>query len=173
MMPRWLRALTATSSTLNRIAAAVAAILLVLMVCLILVEIVLRAFSRSTFMADALVGYGVAATTFLALGWALEKGSMIRVSVLVRRFNARMRWWAEAFCVSTAAAMAIFLIGHQWEIVARMWTRGTVSPHYLPIPLWIPEIIFLVGLGLLALQLLVRLYRLAVLGLEEDGSLKL
>ena len=50
--PAWLRALALVSSGLNSAAAAVAAVILTLMTLLILVEIVLRFFSLSTFMAD-------------------------------------------------------------------------------------------------------------------------
>lgn len=73
--PCWLRMIAQTSRMLNRIAAIFAAVLLVLMVLLILTEITLRFFSMSTFMADALVGRGVAAITFLAMAWTLKKAA--------------------------------------------------------------------------------------------------
>lgn len=169
--PAWLRLLGLASSSLNRAAAIVAAVLLVAMVGLILLEIVLRYFSRSTFMADALVGHGVAATTFLALGWALEKGTMIRISVLTRRLPPAPRHVAEAFTIVATEALIVGLIYFQWRTVSKLWVRGSVSHHHFPIPLWIPEAIFLVGLALLAIQLLVRLCRLLALGLEREEQL--
>ena len=64
----------------------VSAALLVLMVLHILLEIVLRSFfASSTFVLDEFVGYGVAAMTFLSLGYALETDSLIRVQLLLGR----------------------------------------------------------------------------------------
>lgn len=171
--PAWLKFVSWTSSTLNRIAASVAAILLVLMVGLILVEIVLRFFSRSTFMTDVLVGYGVAAITFLALGWTLEQGSMIRISAITQRMPKHARFVAEAFSVVVAGSLIVWLMYFEWRAIAKLWARGTTSEHYLPIPLWIPETIFFIGLALLALQLLVRLLRLITQGQDKEALLKL
>lgn len=171
--PGWLRLFASLSSALNRIAAGVAAILLVLMVGLILVEIVLRFFSRSTFMADALVGHGVAAITFLAVGWALEQGSMIRVSVVTSRLGSVAGFFAEAFSVVLAEILVLGLMVFQWRAIVKLWSRGSTTEHYLPIPLWIPEAIFFAGFFLLALQLLVRLCRLLATGRASDAGLKI
>lgn len=172
-IPKWLSAIAKVSSTLNWIAACVAAILLTLMVGLVLVEIVMRLFSRSTFMTDVLVGFGVAAITFLALGWTLEQGSMIRITALTQRLNGIPRFIAELFSIVMTISIVTWLMSFVWRSLEKLWSRGTVSEHYMPIPLWIPEIIFLIGLGLLALQLLVRLLRLLSVGLDEDELLKI
>ncbi len=161
------------SSTLNRIAAGFAAILLTLMVGLILLEIVLRFFSRSTFMADALVGHGVAAITFLALGWTLEQGTMIRISVLTRRMPAAARAASALFSIVAAEVLVIWLMFYEWRAISRLWTRGTTSEHHLPIPLWIPEAFFFIGLALLAVQLAVMFCKLVVHGQKEEEALKI
>ena len=58
--------------------------------------------------------------------------------------------------------------------MTKLFARGSVSQHYLPIPLWIPEAIFLAGLLLLALQLVVRALRLATGGVHDaDDTLTL
>ena len=171
--PAWLRAIGLVSSTLNKIAAGLAAILLALMGGLIIVEIVMRFFSRSTFMTDVLVGYGVAAITFLALAWTMEEGSMIRISAVTNMLGSRGRYWAEAFATITTGVLVLWLMTFVYRTMSRMWSRGTTSEHYLPIPLWIPEAILLTGLGLLALHLFVRLLRLVVVGHDGNESLNL
>jgi len=143
------------------------------MTTLILVEIVLRYFSYSTFMADALVGHGVAAITFLAMGWAMESGSMIRVSLLQNAVGRRVRWWLELFAVIVTLMLMLFLFRYEWRIFARDWSRGTVSEHFLPIPLWIPAAFFLIGLLLVALHLVVRLMRLTTGRFDAGEELKI
>lgn len=170
VLKRLARGLGALSSALNRIAAVVAAILTVMMTVLILVEIAMRMFGRSTFMADALVGYGVAAITFLAAGWAFEHGSMIRVSALTAALSIPLRRACDAFATLSTLALMLFLMSYQWSLVSKLWGRGSVSQHYLPIPLWIPEAIFLTGLALLTLQLVVRALRLAADDLADEPT---
>ena len=171
--PSWLKAIALVSSTLNRIAAAFAAILLTLMVTLILVEIVLRFFSRSTFMADALVGHGVAAITFLALGWALEQGTMIRISVITQRLRPAGRFCLGLLSILAAEVLVLWLMYFEWRAVSRLWARGTTSEHHLPIPLWIPEFFFFVGLTLLAIQLVVMFFKLVVLRQQNEATLRI
>jgi hypothetical protein len=83
--------------TISRMAAAVACLTLLYMVGHILYEIVLRyAFASSTFVLDEFVGYAVAATTFMALGYSLEHGSLIRVNLVIGRTSGRARRALEA-----------------------------------------------------------------------------
>lgn len=172
-VPTWLKLITSLSSTLNKIAASIAAILLVLMVALILIEIVLRFFSLSTFMTDVLVGYGAAAITFLALGWTLEQGSMIRVNAFTQRLNHRSSQIAAGFSIFSTLVLVSYLIYFEWSSVIKLFSRGRKSEHYFQIPLWIPETIFLVGLILLALQLIVLALRLIVTDQQDNKTLKL
>lgn len=165
--PIWVGWVGTLSSMLNRAAATIAAVLLVLMTVHILVEIVLRFFSLSTFMADALVGYGVAAITFLAMAWALEKGSMIRIGTVTRHLSPKLQWAFELFAIVSVLFMSYFLVYFQWQTVVRDFVRGTVSQHFLPIPLWIPSAFFLIGLVLISLHMVVRLLRLFTVGREE------
>ncbi|PTQ73331.1 TRAP transporter small permease [Celeribacter persicus] len=171
--PAWLKRIDGVSTVLNRIAAVIAATFLVLMTLLILTEITLRLFSLSTYMADVLVGYGVAAITFLAAPWALQEGAMIRVTVLTERMNVRLRWVSEAFVLFSVGFIILFLMAYQWKSVAKLFARGSTSQHFIPIPLWIPESFFLIGLALILLQIIVRILRLFTVGHAEERALSL
>lgn len=146
---------------ISRGAAVVSAALLVLMVLHILLEIVLRSFfASSTFVLDEFVGYGVAAMTFLSLGYALEEGALIRVQLLLTRSSPPARRGLEIVGAALTLAMSLFLIAHFWSSVSRNWSRGAVSQSIAEVPLWIPEGLVLLGLTLFALQLLAHFLRL-------------
>lgn len=154
---------------LSRIAAGVAEVILVAMVAHIMIEIVLRNFlDTSTFALDEFVGYEMAAMAFLAMGYSLEKGSLIRVSLLrgPLRKQPRTRRGFELFCaLSTLAATAIPIVFFARSIgvaYQRGYTTGTITN----ISQWIPETFVLVGLGIFWLQLLA--YTLRVLRSEVD-----
>lgn len=137
------------------------AAILILMVVHILFEIVLRSFfASSTFVLDEFVGYGVAAMTFLALGYALEDGALIRVQILLTRSPRPVRRGLEILCSALTLGMSLFLIAYFWKSVSRNWSRGAVSQSIAEVPLWIPEGLVLLGLVLFTLQLSARLLRL-------------
>jgi TRAP-type C4-dicarboxylate transport system permease small subunit len=146
---------------ISRGAAVVSAALLVLMVLHILLEIVLRSFfASSTFVLDEFVGYGVAAMTFLSLGYALEEGALIRVQLLLTRSPPPARRGLEIVGAGLTLAVSLFLNAHFWSSVSRNWSRGAVSQSIAEVPLWIPEGLVLLGLTLFALQLLAHFLRL-------------
>ncbi|HSA80741.1 MAG TPA: TRAP transporter small permease [Geminicoccaceae bacterium] len=156
-----MRAFQAAVRRLSKGAAVISAALLVLMVLHILLEITLRSFfATSTFVLDEFVGYGVAAMTFLTLGYALEKDALIRVQLALTRSPAPVRRGLETLCASLTLALSLFLIGHFWRSVSRNWGRSAVSQSIAEVPLWIPEGLVLLGLVLFALQLFAHLLRL-------------
>lgn len=97
-----------TSHWLNKISFSMAAFLLIYILCHILLEISLRMFGMSTYVLDEFVGYAVATMTFLALGYSLEQGSLIRVNAIIDRIPEYRRWLLD-FVTSTIAAA--FLAG--------------------------------------------------------------
>lgn len=150
-----------------------AVLILVGMISLIIIEIGMRFFSRSTNMTDALVGHGLAAMTFLSMGWALESSSMIRVN-FVRRMAAGF-WKSALDFIAITSTMFIsgLLIFYAWRSMVRNLETGRLSEHYFPIPLWIPEAILIAGFALLFLQLVVRLARLLAVGVTYEPDLEL
>lgn len=171
--PAWLTLLANLSSALNRVAAVAASLVLVAMISLILVEISLRLFSLSTHMTDVLVGYGVACITFLSMAWGLESSAMIRVGVVRRIASPSAKWAMELFsCAATLALMAFFGF-YAFQSMSRNLSNGSLSQHYVQIPLWIPDAIFFSGLALVALHLLVRMLRLFAVGLVDERELEL
>lgn len=171
--PPWLALLARLSSVLNRFAAIIAAAILVCMISLILVEITLRLFSLSTHMTDVLVGYGVAFITFLGMAWALESSAMIRVGVVRRIAGSRTKWGMELFSSAATLLMFGYFGTYAFRTMSRDLDRGSLSQHYVQIPLWIPDAVFFTGLMLVALHLIVRIIRLFAVGLIDEPELEL
>ncbi len=142
------------------LAVAGAAIIMLAMVGLILGEIVLRTFfDRSTHMMDELVGYGIGAMSFLALGYSLEHDALIRMNLLLSRLrdDGPARRVVEVVCcvlALVATGMAIYYFGsNAYRDFARGYTSGTLAD----VPLWIPKGLILLGLAVFWLQMSVYL----------------
>lgn len=156
-------------SWLTRAGAVLAVVALVFICLLIGTEITLRTLlNSSTHMADELVGYAVAAMTFLGLGYALEHKALIRVNLVLANLDAggRARWILELLC----CAFGLFATGLAsvffFQSALRKYERGYISETIAEVPLWIPEAALLLGLGIFWLTLLA--YTLRVLRREES-----
>ncbi|WP_440878674.1 TRAP transporter small permease [Vibrio natriegens] len=151
-----------TSHWLNKISFSMAAFLLIYILCHILLEISLRMFGMSTYVLDEFVGYAVATMTFLALGYSLEQGSLIRVNAIIDRIPEDRRWLLDFVTSTSAAAFFSWLGLIWWTTVSRNFIRGTTSQSLAATPLWIPQGLVLTGIFVLCLTLLVRSLSLAI-----------
>lgn len=156
---------------LSRLAAQLSAVLLVYMVLHILLEIVLRSFfSTSTFVLDEMVGYGVAAMTFLTLGYAVHDEALIRVNIVASRLQGPWKRGLEIFCLSITLALSCYITWYIWIGVQRNWNRSAVSESIAEVPLWIPEGLVLVGIALFSMQLLALLFKQIKPSSEQQSS---
>lgn len=144
------------ASWLSRSGAVLAALIMAAMTLHVMLEISLRAFfSTSTFVLDEFVGYGVAAMTFLSLGYAFETSALIRVNILLAKIRTHlMRRFVEMLCVLAAFGLTCYLANYFWRTVLRNWERGSTSETIAAVPLWIPEAFVLLGLAIFIIQML-------------------
>lgn len=146
----------------SRACAYLSAAVCVLMQAHIVLEIVLRTFfDTSTYVMDEFVGYGVGVMGFLALGYGLETGALIRVNLLLDRLPGPARRVLEVLCGAlTLAAMAI-PIWFFWLSAHRNYVRGTGSATLADVPTWIPEALLLFGMAVFWIQLFAYTLRAA------------
>lgn len=144
------------ASFIAKLGGVFSAILMAAMTLHVILEIFLRAFfNSSTFVLDEFVGYGVAAMTFMTLGYALETNSLIRVNILLVRIRSQFgRRLVEVLCALVALIVSSYITFYFWKSVSRNFTRGVTSETMAEIPLWIPESLVLIGLGIFMIQLL-------------------
>lgn len=155
-----MKTLISFSHALNRLCGGLAIALILYMFVHIIVEIGLRFFGMSTFVLDEFVGYAVAASTFFALGYSLERDGLIRVNVVLDRIAESKRWILDLFASLLASAFFLWVGYYWWLTVARSFVRGTTSQSLAETPLWIPQGLVLVGMGMLCLTLIVRIVAL-------------
>ena len=149
-------------STVSRISAYVAALVMACMTVTVLVEIIVRTFfGTTTHAAEELVGFGLASLVFLALAHAMDRGSLIRVDLILVRLRGGPRRVVELVSIVVALSVTSFVGWYVWLAVVRYWNRNTVSAPSGLVPLWIPQSIVLLGIVLLCIQLIVYFARVA------------
>lgn len=149
-------------SAVSRIAALVAALVMACMTAVVLVEIIVRTFfGTTTHAAEELVGFGLASLVFLALAHAMDRGSLIRVDLMLVRLRGRLRRAVELVSIVVALTVTSFVGWYVFLAIVRYWNRNTVSAPSGLVPLWIPQSIVFLGLVLFCIQLVVYFARVA------------
>lgn len=147
---------------LNQGAGILCGSLIVYMAAHILLEIVLRLFNTSTYVLNEFIGYAVATMTFMGLGFALERGGLIRVGLVINRLSPNAAMILDLL-ISSAMLTLFGWLSWYWGInVNRSYSRGITSESLADTPLWIPEGAVLLGLVLLCLTLSSRVLSLLV-----------
>lgn len=99
-------------------------------------------------------GFCMAASSFLALGYALRHGEHIRVNLLIRYLGPGPRRFVEIWCcVFGAAGMAVFT-WWAFDLAWQSYIFGDLSPGLLAMPFWIPQLGMATGGAIMAVAFL-------------------
>ena len=94
---------------------------------------------------DAYAGYAIAATLFLALPASLRHGDHIRVTMVLQKLPPRWLNIFEYWCLGAACALTTFFAFYAGRLVWQSYVYHDVSAGADVTPLWIPQILMLLG----------------------------
>lgn len=132
------------------------------MMVLVVVDVSLRTFAaRSLLLTEEVCGYLLVLVAYLPYAEALKTGRHIRVDMVFNLLPERVRARLDLIlCVVGLGAMTVVT----WTsvvMVYRSYIRGVTVPGILLTPIYLPQIVMVVGLLGLLLQFLVELRKLA------------
>ncbi len=156
--------------TLSEWSARLSAVILGLMTLLILLEIFLwNVFEKTTLIADEYSAYGLATIIFLGAGYCLKEKGHIRITLVLGFLSDRI---SKMITVAATAATTLFM-GYMWWYLLKMlqgaMRYGSTSGTLTNTPLWIPQLLMLIGAACFMLQLMattVKVYQ--NIGSEEE-----
>lgn len=99
-------------------------------------------------------GFLLAAASFLAAPWTMRSGGHIRVSLVTSRLPATSQRYIELGVLVIASLLIGYAFYYIVLLIGESWQFGDVSPGIIAVPLWIPQTIMGVGMGLLLVSLL-------------------
>ncbi len=114
--------------------------------------------------APEYAGYAMAAASFLAFANALNKGSHIRVSLLLNALPEATRRWFEVWCFAIGTAVMWYFVWYGYRFVYWSWKFNDISQGQDKTPLWIPQSVMLLGAVILAIALTDNLLSVIVRG---------
>jgi TRAP-type C4-dicarboxylate transport system permease small subunit len=95
--------------------------------------------------ADDIVAWLCAASAFLALGHTFRRGELVRIGLVIDRLPPRVRrpvaLWALAVTLLFVGYMAYAVV----RFVFESWQFNEVAQGLIQIPIWIPQMSFVLG----------------------------
>lgn len=95
--------------------------------------------------ADDIVAWLCAASAFFALGHTFRHGELVRVGLLVNRLGGASRRIAELFALGITAAFVAYMLWAVGRFVYESWKFNEVAQGLITLPIWIPQMTFLLG----------------------------
>ncbi len=100
------------------------------------------------------VSWLCAAAAFLAMAQAFKHGDFVRVTLLLERLGPPLRRRFEVFALATAAVAIGYLAWWAARYTWESWQFGDIANNMVAIPMWIPQMSFVVGALLFELAVL-------------------
>jgi TRAP-type C4-dicarboxylate transport system permease small subunit len=113
---------------------------------------------------DDFASWCMAAMAFLGLAYTFKSGDMIRVGLIVDRFDGRAKQMIEIVALVIALGFVGFFAWHAVQFVRLSSLLNDRSTGVISVPLWIPQLGYAGGLVLLTIALLDELVHVALGG---------
>lgn len=119
-----------------------------------------------------MASYLLVGATFLGLAYTFVHHAHIRVTLLISRLPSAIRVWFEVFGLLIAVVISLLLAYGLIGLARESFQYNDVSSGFLSIPLWIPQLVLVVGVGLLALALLEALWIALRIAIHDPASFR-
>jgi TRAP-type C4-dicarboxylate transport system permease small subunit len=124
---------------------ALAAVCLAGICVLMLAQAVGREFGLLIRAADDITSWLCAAAAFLALGHTFRHGELVRVGLFIDQLKPGPRRIAEIAALALTALFVGYMAVAVTKFVYESWKFKEVAQGLLKIPIWIPQLCFVVG----------------------------
>jgi TRAP-type C4-dicarboxylate transport system permease small subunit len=141
-------------------AGGLAGIAVVLILALVCVEVLLRSlFGRSTMIADEMGGYLNVAVIYFGLAYTFREGGFIRVELLYDRLRGATRRTAQWLILLASIGYVAALTFYMARQALYSFENDIRSVDFSQTPLFLPQLLVVVGCLLMLLQLLAYVAR--------------
>lgn len=158
-----------TLDALYRWAGYLAALFLIMILGFVTLQMASRWAGEIITGAPDFTGYCMAAASFLALPYALNGGSHIRVSLLLNALG-RFRRIGEIWCWAVASYLTVLFARYAIKLTYESYKFNDISQGQDAWPIWIPQMSMVLGTVLLAICAIDNLVTILVTGRDNIRS---
>jgi TRAP-type C4-dicarboxylate transport system permease small subunit len=124
---------------------ALAAVCLASIAAVMLAQAAMREFGYLFRGADDIVAWLCAAAAFLALGHTFRRGELVRVGLVIDSLPPRVRRPVGIGALGIAVAFVAYMAYAVVRFVYESWVFEEVAQGLIQIPIWIPQMSFVLG----------------------------
>jgi TRAP-type C4-dicarboxylate transport system permease small subunit len=135
-------------------AGAAAAVCLASIAVVMLAQAAMREFGFLFRGADDIVAWLCAASAFLALGHTFRRGELVRVGIVIDHLPPRVRRPVGIGALFIALAFVVYMAYAVLRFVYESWAFKEVAQGLIQIPIWIPQMSFVLGVLVLLVAVL-------------------
>jgi TRAP-type C4-dicarboxylate transport system permease small subunit len=144
-----------------------AAVCVFLICALMLAQAFARGLGGQIRGTDDIVSWLCAAAAFFALGHTFRHGELVRVGLWLERLSPAGRRRVELFALGLATLFVAYMLWSVSRFVYESWKFNEVAQGLIKVPIWIPQMSFLIGTVILFIAIVDEL--LAVLRNEKPA----
>lgn len=100
------------------------------------------------------VAWLCAAAAFLGMAYSFRNGDFVRVTLLLESVSPRMRRWLELVSLAIATVAISYLGFWAARFTYDSWRFNDIAGNMVAIPIWIPQLSFVVGSAILVIAVL-------------------
>lgn len=114
---------------------------------LVTAEVICRSMlGFSLLVTEEIAGYMLVSIVFLGMPLALAEGKLFRVEFVIQRLGFRAREALKLLFNVLSLVIAIILDWQLAQLVIESWERGVLAPTVLATPLYLPQIVMVIGM---------------------------
>ena len=147
-------------------AAYIASIGLLMILLIIVYNMVARWTGGTAMGATAYAGYAMATSAFLAMAYTLNQDGHIRVKMLLSKLG-KNRKWGERWCYGIGSTLSIYYFYYASRGAYFSYILNDISQQDDAWPMWIPQMVMVIGTFILATAFLDRFYQAIFFNYEE------
>lgn len=100
-----------------------------------------------------IAGFLLVGASFMALASTLRHATHIRVTILLQHLPPAIGRVLEVWVLAVAAALMGYFTWHAGQLALDSFVYNEVSYGIIPVPLWIPQAVMTLGLGIFTVSL--------------------
>jgi TRAP-type C4-dicarboxylate transport system permease small subunit len=124
---------------------ALAAVCVFLICALMLAQAFARGMGGQIRGTDDIVSWLCAAAAFFALGHTFRHGELVRVGLWLERLAPRARRLMEIWALTVTALFGAYMLWSVSRFIYESWKFNEVAQGLIKVPIWIPQMSFLIG----------------------------
>lgn len=101
-----------------------------------------------------IVAWFCAAASFFAMAHAFKHGDFVRVTLLLEKMSPPVRRTFEVISLAVAAIAVSYLAWWAARFTYESWEFKDIAGGMVPIPIWIPQLSFVIGAALFVVAVL-------------------